>query len=114
MTLGLSMPRLRLFCGITILLLPWLLAPSFAHGQRPEPGRPGGPGFGPGGPRGRGMGGPWFGGPGGMPAPAIGLLNLSEVQKELSATPEQLKQVEAVGTQLQEKMRAAFESMNFQ
>ena len=79
--------------------------------QQPPPDRPGGfgpPGFGP--PGGGFRGG--FGPPGMMRGSLLGLAALPEVQKELSLSDAQVKQVEQLMGELREQMQAVFQEFN--
>jgi spore coat protein CotH len=82
--------------------------------------RPAGP---PGGPGGAGPGTPprepdgfpfGPGGPAGMMASPVSLAGMREVQKELDVTDSQRKQLDELQRTLQEQMRAAFSTINFE
>src|SRR5262245_1041951 len=61
-----------------------------------------------------GFGRPGFAPPKVMPGSAAMLLGIPEVRKELSTSDTQNKQIDELLPDLQEKMRAAFGSLNFQ
>ena len=63
---------------------------------------------------GLGPGGPGFGGPGGTPPSSTMLLGFAEVQKEIALSDTQKKQVAGLLQDLQEQIRSAFGSLNFQ